>query len=144
MAWPAQKKRLMLEALVYLGWARILKALPFSRIAPSLGKRMMETPLELEPSNARLIGQISQAVRVMSRHTVWESQCLVRAIAAKKMLERRRIGSTLYLGTARDESGNLIAHAWLRSGPFYITGAEERKRFTAVAAFGTDKTDGED
>jgi hypothetical protein len=144
MALPAQKKRLMLEALVYLGWARILKALPFSRIAPSLGKRMMETPLEHEPSNERLIGQISQAVRVMSRHTVWESQCLVRAIAAKKMLERRRIESTLYLGTARDESGNLIAHAWLRSGPFYITGAEEMKRFTAVAAFGTDKTDGED
>ncbi|MDB4868249.1 MAG: stage sporulation protein, partial [Cohnella sp.] len=69
MALPAQKKRLMLEALVYLGWARILKALPFSRIAPSLGKRMMETPLEHEPSNERLIGQISQAVRVMSRHT---------------------------------------------------------------------------
>lgn len=129
----------MLEALIYLGLARVLKALPFSRIAPFLGKRMMETPHVHEWSNERMITQVSQAVKVMSRHTIWESQCLVRAIAAKKMLERRRIESTLYLGTARDESGNLIAHAWLRSGPFYITGAEEMNRFTAVAAFGRTK-----
>ena len=60
----------------------------------------------------------------MSRYTFWESQCLVKAIAAMKMLERRQIESTLYLGTAKDENGKLIAHAWLRSGPFYITGAE--------------------
>ena len=75
----------------------------------------------------------------MSRHTFWKSQCLVRAIAAKKMLDRRRIESTLYLGTARDAEGKMIAHAWLRSGPFYVTGAEEMQMFTTVAAFGSDK-----
>ena len=41
----------------------------------------------------------------MSRYTFWESQCLVKAIAAMKMLERRQIESTLYLGTAKDENG---------------------------------------
>ena len=35
--------------------------------------------------------------------------------------------------------GRLIAHAWLRSGPFYVTGAEEMGMFTVVAAFGSDK-----
>ena len=134
----------MLEAFVFLGIARVLKALPFSRIAPSLGRRMKETPLVHDPANESSIRQISQAVRVMSRHTIWESQCLVKAIAAKKMLERRRIESTLYLGTARDEGGSMIAHAWLRSGSFYVTGAEEMRMFTTVAAFGTDKTYGKD
>jgi tRNA pseudouridine-54 N-methylase len=99
---------------------------------------MKESTMVHHPSDERLIKQISQAIRIMSRHTIWESQCLVRAIAAKKMLERRRIESTLYMGTARDESGKMIAHAWLRSGPFYITGAEEMKMFTAVAAFGNE------
>ncbi len=131
----------MLEAFVYLGWARILKAMPFSKIAPSLGRRMTETPPDHDPDNERTIRQVKEAVRVMSRHTFWESQCLVRAIAAKKMLERRRIECTLYMGTARDDSGKLIAHAWLRCGPFYITGAEEMKRFTTVAVFGTAKRD---
>ena len=40
----------------------------------------------------------------MSRYTFWESQCLVKAIAGMKMLERRHIESTLYLGTAKDET----------------------------------------
>ncbi|MBP3961799.1 lasso peptide biosynthesis B2 protein [Paenibacillus lignilyticus] len=134
----------MLEAFIYLGWARVLKTLPFSRIAPSLGGRMSETPLANDPSNEMPIRQIAQAIRVVSRHTIWESQCMVRAIAAKKMLKRRQIESTLYLGTARDDQGNMIAHAWLRSGPFYVTGAEEMKMFTMVAAFGSDKTQGKE
>ena len=70
----------------------------------------------------------------MSRYTFWESECLVKAMAGMKMLERRGIESTLYLGTAKDETG-LIAHAWLRSGTFYVSGAEVMERFTVVAQF---------
>ena len=56
-------------------------------------------------------------------------------MAAMKMLEKRGIESTLYLGMAKDETGALIAHAWLRSGPFYITGSEGMERFTVVGKF---------
>ena len=80
----------------------------------------------------RYLKQVSQAINIMSNYTFWESQCLVKAIAAMKMLERRQIESTLYLGTAKDENGKMIAHAWLRSGPFYITGAEGMEKFTVV------------
>jgi hypothetical protein len=52
-----------------------------------------------------------------------------------KMLERRKIESTLYMGTAKDETGRLIAHAWLRSGPYCITGSEEMSSFTVVSKF---------
>ena len=76
-------------------------------------------------SNRMILKNISQAIHIMSRYTFWESQCLVKAIAGMKMLERRKIESTLYLGTAKDENGKMIAHAWLRSGPFYITGQKE-------------------
>ena len=70
-----------------------------------------------------------------------ESECLVKAIAGMKMLEKRNIESTLYLGTAKDENGELIAHAWLRSGPFYISGAEVMERFTVVAKFAKEMSD---
>lgn len=128
-------KCLFTEAFIFLGWARILKYFPFSKVAPLLGEQMNETSLSNEESNRVLIKQISQAVNMMSRHTFWESQCLVKAIAAMKMLERRQIESTLYLGTARDEEESMIAHAWLRSGPFYITGAEVMERFIVVGKF---------
>ncbi|WP_077623680.1 lasso peptide biosynthesis B2 protein [Sediminibacillus massiliensis] len=128
-------KLLLIESYVYLAWARILKCVSFSKVAPSLGMQMQETSFEIDISNEKLIKNVSQAVNLMSRYTFWESQCLVKAIAAMKMLEKRKIESTLYLGTAKDESGKLIAHAWLRSGSFFVTGYEGRERFTIVNKF---------
>jgi len=128
-------KLLLLEAYIYLAWARMLKGMPFSKIAPSLGEKMRETSSDLNPEYKRKLGEISQAINIMSKYTFWESECLVKAIAAMKMLEKRNIESTLYLGMAKDEEGKLLAHAWLRSGPFYITGAEVMKRFTVVSMF---------
>lgn len=135
-AMPGYKKLLILEAVYYLGWARILKALPFAKVAPSLGTPMLETGMELDTSKEELIRDISRAVRLTARHTWWESKCLVMAIAGMKMLERRGIESTLYMGTAKDNSGKMIAHAWLRSGPFYLTGYEVMRAFTVVGKFG--------
>lgn len=83
----------------------------------------------------QLLKNVSEAVNIMSRYTFWESMCLVKAIAAMKMLERRQVESTIYLGTAKDETGKLIAHAWLRSGPFYITGGEVMDQFVIVSKF---------
>lgn len=96
---------------------------------------MEETSFSLNPLNIETIQNISHSLHIMSRYTWWESKCLVMAIAAMKMLERRQIESTLYLGTARDEKGKMIAHAWLRSGSYYITGANEIERYTIVAKF---------
>ncbi|MFC5652875.1 lasso peptide biosynthesis B2 protein [Paenibacillus solisilvae] len=129
-------KRLVVEAFIYLGWARILKALPFSKIASSLGKRMEETPFQRDRVNEAELLQIAKAIHIVSRNTWWESKCLVMAIAGMKMLERRRINSTLYLGTARNSRGQMIAHAWLRSGPLYLTGADEMDKYTVVGIFG--------
>ncbi|MBD0379749.1 lasso peptide biosynthesis B2 protein [Paenibacillus sedimenti] len=127
---------LLFEALFYLAWARILKSVPFAKVAPSLGNRREETPHTGNQPNETLIKDISKAVRMMSRNTIWESKCLVQAIAGMKMLERRKIESTLYLGTARDTNGKMIAHAWLRSGSIYISGAETMDKFTVVEVFG--------
>lgn len=128
-------KLLFIEAFINLGMARYLKSIPFSKVAPSLGEQMKETSLSPITSNKEDIANISKAIRIMSRYTLWESQCLVKAIAGMRMLEKRKIESTLYLGTAKDENGELIAHAWLRSGSIYISGAEVMDRFTVVAKF---------
>ncbi|MRH42715.1 lasso peptide biosynthesis B2 protein [Aquibacillus halophilus] len=128
-------KLLLFESYFYLGWARILKNVPFSKVAPSLGIQMQETTRNNDLANKQLLSSVSQAIHMMSRYTFWESQCLVKAIAAMKMLEKRNVESTLYLGTAKDESGKLVAHAWLRSGSYYITGSEVMEQFTVVSKF---------
>ncbi|SFL15908.1 Transglutaminase-like superfamily protein [Paenibacillus sp. 1_12] len=126
---------LLLEAFIYLGWARVLILLPFSKIAPSLGQSMQETSFSLNGDCLVVSKDLQRAIQIMSRHTIWESKCLVRAIAGLKMLERRRIESTLYLAIGKDETGKMIAHAWLRCGSCYITGSEGMERFTVVGKF---------
>jgi len=128
-------KLLLMEAFIYLGWARILKKMPFAKIAPSLGEHMTETTYDANENDKTTLYKVSQAIHMMSRYTFWESQCLVKAIAAMKMLEKREIESTLYLGAGKDEHGTFAAHAWLRSGPYYISGSEGMENFTIVSKF---------
>lgn len=135
LALNPKTKILFIETFFLLGWARILKMIPFSKVAPSLGEKEVETAFTLNEWDRETLKEISRAIQIMSQHTFWESQCLVKAMAAMKMLEKRGIESTLYLGMAKDEGGRLIAHAWLRSGSFYITGSEGMERFTAVGKF---------
>lgn len=126
---------LFVEAFLFLGWARFLMLFPFSKVAPTLGTYMQETVNLSSEANRAALSEVCDAIRIMSQHTFWQSKCLVKAIAAMKMLERRRIESTLYLGTARDHAGQMAAHAWLRSGSSFITGFEEMSRFTVVGKF---------
>jgi hypothetical protein len=135
-------KLLYIEAFLHLGRARYLKSISFSKVAPTLGEQMKESSYELIAADKEILANVSRAINIMSRYTIWESQCLVKAMAAMKMLEKRKIDSTLYLGTAKDENGGLIAHAWLRSGPFYITGAEVMDRFTVVSKFSKKNVNG--
>ncbi|MCY9026858.1 lasso peptide biosynthesis B2 protein [Priestia megaterium] len=135
MKYDNRTKLLLLETFFVLGWARILKSIPFSKVAPYLGEKSVETLTYTNEEKRSKLNEISKAIEIMSRHTLWESKCLVQAMAAMNMLKRRQIESTLYMGMAKDEQGALIAHAWLRSGSFYVTGSEGMERFTVVGTF---------
>lgn len=130
-----KEKLLIIETLFYLAWAFLLKKKDFHKIAPSLGKGITETTHEIDDENIELFIQISKCISTVSKHTPWESKCLVQAIAGMKMLERRCIESTLYLGTARNDKGKMVAHAWLRSGTYILTGSEGIEKFTVVYSF---------
>ncbi|SFA97188.1 Transglutaminase-like superfamily protein [Cohnella sp. OV330] len=131
----SQDRKMFLEALAYLTWARLLIQLPFQKYARLLGQPMSETSHETEQGNKEFATRVSSAIRRASRVSPLDTRCLVRAIAAMKMLKRRRIESTLYLGTAKDKDGRMIAHAWLRCGNLFVTGAEEMRGFTVVGKF---------
>lgn len=136
----SQTKWMLIEAYMYLAWARYLKRLEFSKVAPSLGEQMVETPFIKNEVEKEILQRVSDVIHIMSHYTFWESECLVKAMAAMKMLEKRKIESTLYLGTSRDETG-FIAHAWLRSGTFYVSGSEVMSKFTVVAKFAKEIKD---
>ena len=127
---------LLLEASLWLGIARLaIRVFPFPLIARQLGSHMAESSEADAPAHFKHLQHISWAVVAMSRRLPWECKCLVQAIAGKKMLQRRGIASTLYLGVAKKGETDLIAHAWLRCGSMTLTGARGKELFTVVSTF---------
>ncbi len=130
-------KLLLLEAFLFLGMARLLLLTKECKeIAPRLEKHAQgDGNWETQVKKAKKVGW---AVRLMCKHTVWQSKCFVQAIATKKMLNRRHIKGKIYLGVAKDENGGLIAHAWIKSCGMILTGARGMERFTVVGTFGEE------
>jgi hypothetical protein len=140
---PRKEKAKLLEAFFCLLTARLVIFLfPFRKIAPGVGEHMKETPKQGQPQYTQTLHLIRQAINRVSRHLPWKSTCLVKSIAGKMMLKRRKIPFTLYLGLIREEEmgKNLKAHAWLRSGNIILTGKERvsLSAFTVVSMFGGD------
>jgi len=132
---PFTEQALYLEAAFWLGISRLaILILPFRWIAPFLGTHMAQSDENAFRDRKTAIF-ISRAILDMSCHLPWECKCLVQAISGKMMLRRRQIPSTLYLGVAKKEDGDLNAHAWLRTGGINILGRGGLERFAVVSTF---------
>ncbi len=117
----------------------LIHTLPFRLIATHLGERMGNSPDTITQAQAQVARRVSWAVRRASGLTPWPSVCLPQAITAKVLLRRRGIPSTLYLGATFDESKSLLAHAWLRCGPLYVTGGPGHEHYGVVASFAEEE-----
>ena len=63
---------------------------------------------------------IKTAIQRASRRSSWKNKCLISSLAARRMLNKRKIQSQLSLGVAKGGNGQMIAHAWLKVGDFEI------------------------
>ena len=119
------------EALVCLALARAaVVLLPFRVLALRLGVRMGETPAAVEVSPPSR--EVNWGIGAAAARSPWRSKCLEQAIAAKMMLRRRGVHSTLYLGMTREP---VAAHAWVRVGEWNVTGGQDVSRYAVVASF---------
>lgn len=129
------KRLVLIEAFIMMGIARFLILfVPFRHVAGWLGQVKQETPHTPLPAHENQIAHIGWSVRKMHRYTPWQSLCLVQALAGTMMLKRRGIASTLYLGV-KMKDGGLDAHAWLRSGQYYLTGFENMREYRVISTF---------
>ncbi len=143
LSWP--DRRLLAETYVLLGVARLaINFVPLRRLARWFGAQAQETPADISPAQLHEAEHIAWAVRSVSPHTPWQSNCYPQAFTAKLLLRRKQIPSTLYLGAALhpNTAGQTVAtpimtaHAWLRCGPVYVTGGRGQDTYTVLAIFG--------
>lgn len=94
---------------------------PMERIEKMMGVRGEESTWEETPENLWTAKLVGFHVNRVTEHLPLKRKCYVRALTARKILMKKNINSTLYMGVGK-ENGNMIAHAWLRSGNIYVTG----------------------
>lgn len=91
-----------------------------------------------EPADLATVRRIRLAVARGSRNVPANPNCLPQALAARWMLERRGIPSTLYLGSESDGAGGHRFHAWLKVGPEWVTGHCEESRYSLLSPTGPE------
>ena len=129
-------KSMFFEAFILCGIYRLaILIIPFNKLKRCFGMYNSESPENIETEFYKTIKKIDWAVEQVSMYTPWQSKCLVQALTAQRMLKRRKIHSTLYLGVAREGQSKINAHAWLRSGRCLVTGGIGYDSFTQVAKF---------
>lgn len=122
---------LILVRLIPIKWFSNLLGV-FNPAHPAGGK---EIKFDLNNKQLQLISVVQKNIRRLKKQLPWTVKCFEEAIAAKKILEKCNIKTTIYLGVAKKEETKLIAHAWLKSGDVFITGKKGYKQYTVVGFY---------
>lgn len=129
---------LLAEAALLMGLARMaVLTLPFRWVMRACGTHMAESPLNLPAGDAEAAARVAWAIDTMRLFTPWDSNCLAQAIASARMLQRRGVATTTYLGVASGQKNDLDAHAWVRCGEKIILGEQNHTPYAAVSSFAT-------
>lgn len=130
-----EHKELTLEAWVWSACFRFqMLYTKTGKLNRRWGIEGAESPYNAGMEDYRYAKKVAYAVTQVCNRTKWESKCLVRALTAQKLLSRKKIPSTLYLGVGYDEQHKMVAHAWLRCGQVYVTGGNGSE-YTKVDCF---------
>jgi hypothetical protein len=127
---------LFFKAIFWTGIAcGLIMCFKLKKFSFLLGKHMEETVHRSSGDNMELLSAVGLAIRRASRVVPWRCKCYEQGIAAKIILRKYGIETTFYYGVAKDKDEKLIAHAWVRSGEYIVTGKKGMKRFTVVGTF---------
>lgn len=129
------RARYLVPRVIFLSavYSRRMKKRPFREWSATIGESMVESTCDV-PADAYM-RQVAFAVDWVCGRVPWQSMCMVRALTAKKLLNRKGYPCTLYMGVKKDDNGDMAAHAWLRCGRNYITGGDGRE-YTVTGKFG--------
>lgn len=129
-----KNRKITIEAWIFCMWYRLLiLVVPQKYLQYHYGNMNEESPREVSGRDYYWATRVGYEVNRIADKTPWESKCLVRALAAQRILKRRNVETTLYLGVGTEEQ-KMIAHAWLRCGSFYVTGGDG-ENYAMVAKF---------
>ena len=114
----------MLEALYWLVvYNFLIYLLPFRWWQDRIGRKARPWKEEaLNTGQLQNIGLIRRAVFRAKKALLGLPKCFALSLTMKKMLQKRGMDSTLFLGVKKNGHEKLLAHAWLKCGDTIIYG----------------------
>lgn len=136
---PRFQKIWLLPVWFLLGITRLAVLLmPFRTLGPIIGVPVgvnAWVPIT-SPGHKKRAAAIGQVVCLAARYAPWEANCLAQALTARILLGLYRVPYALFFGVARDRlTADLMAHAWVVTGPVMVTGGESFSAYTVVGMF---------
>ena len=117
-------KSVTIRAYIYSAIFRFqIKFVKPKKMRKNWGEEGKESPEKESREVYKYAASVSRIVNRICSKAPWESKCLVRALTAQKILKKKGIHSTMYLGCGLKD-GEMVAHAWLRCGEMYVTGGD--------------------
>jgi hypothetical protein len=114
----------LLRAVAELAFARLtLRMVPPARLG-LMDSEVAGAGEGLTPRQGLHLDRVAYAINVMSLRVPWRSDCLVRALAARRWLALGGVSSRIAIGARHDEDGAFMAHAWLTVGERIVTGGD--------------------
>ena len=124
-----------IEAIGLLLYAKGLVALvPPRRWRSRFGSIGRQPATRIGDRDLATVRRARLAIARALRNVPGAPNCLPQALAARWMLERRRIASDLFIGMQREEGEAPHFHAWLKVGEEWVTGLCDETRYTLFVA----------
>lgn len=133
---PSERRRLLLEAWLYLIGARLMLRLMSFRQLTKLFSRSSPGSLVLtDPERQRVRQNVGWAITHAAERLPGETACFPRGMAAQAMCRKRGICATLYYGAATLPAKGLTAHVWVLDGTQGIVGHQIAENYRIIARF---------
>ena len=129
-AFLSKARRLGMRQWTDLAWATCELALARRKLSYRVVAKFLPSTAgglpqpDLSPAQERVAERVAFAIPRAGARVPWRSDCLVQAMAARRWLERCRVGSELHVGVRRGSERKLDAHAWLTCGNKVVTGGD--------------------
>ncbi len=123
--------RLIPAAFLQLVIARLkVSFLPADKYLPSTNNNPLSA---ISVQQLKSVESIATVVNGLAARTPWSSTCLVKVVAAHKMLSKKNIPHTLHIGVKKTPAGEIKAHAWLSVANKIIIGGESAAEFREIS-----------
>ena len=108
-------------------WALLRARVVFARLPGGALIQRLSTEHAADVSqqaNKDELLQISWAIGAAAGVLPWRTDCLIRCLAAERMLSRRAMSGQFHLGVAKEGENALSAHAWMTCEGVAIAGGD--------------------